>query len=205
MQWIDYAIIGIVVISMLISLVRGFIKEILSLVAWVAAFFVATNFCGTFADMITFTDDTAVRTAVSLFVLFIGTLMIIGFVNYIITLVLKKTGLSGTDRMLGTVFGAVRGALIVLIAACGLQLAFNYGFFSKLKNEQWYKDAVVLPEVLHVADSTLKSFGLEDLGKSMVPDFSAVSRGIEADVADIPAADAAETEKNVPVEEEQVK
>ncbi|MBP3748900.1 MAG: CvpA family protein [Ruminobacter sp.] len=204
MQWIDYAIIGIVVISMLISLIRGFIKEILSLVAWVAAFFVATNFYDTFASLITFTDDTAVRYAVSLFVLFIGTLMIIGFVNYVITMVLKKTGLSGTDRMLGTAFGAVRGVLIVLIAACGLQLAFNYGYFSRMKSEQWYKDAVVLPEVLHVADSTLKSFGLENIGKSMVPGFSSEN---VLKVEDVPAeAPAEKTDaQDVPVEEEPVK
>ncbi|MBO6009688.1 MAG: CvpA family protein [Ruminobacter sp.] len=204
MQWIDYAIIGIVVISMLISLIRGFIKEILSLVAWGAAFFVATNFYDTFASLITFTDDTAVRYAVSLFVLFIGTLMIIGFVNYVITMVLKKTGLSGTDRMLGTVFGAVRGVLIVLIAACGLQLAFNYGYFSRMKSEQWYKDAVVLPEVLHVADSTLKSFGLENIGKSMVPGFSSEN---VLKVEDVPAeAPAEKTDaQDVPVEEEPVK
>ena len=204
MQWIDYAIIGIVVISMLISLIRGFIKEILSLVAWVAAFFVATNFYDTFASLITFTDDTAVRYAVSLFVLFIGTLMIIGFVNYVITMVLKKTGLSGTDRMLGTAFGAVRGVLIVLIAACGLQLAFNYGYFSRMKSEQWYKDAVVLPEVLHVADSTLKSFGLENIGKSMGPGFSSEN---VLKVEDVPAeAPAEKTDaQDVPVEEEPVK
>ena len=204
MQWIDYAIIGIVVISMLISLIRGFIKEILSLVAWVAAFFVATNFYDTFASLITFTDDTAVRYAVSLFVLFIGTLMIIGFVNYVITMVLKKTGLSGTDRMLGTAFGAVRGVLIVLIAACGLQLAFNYGYFSRMKSEQWYKDAVVLPEVLHVADSTLKSFCLENIGKSMVPGFSSEN---VLKVEDVPAeAPAEKTDaQDVPVEEEPVK
>ena len=92
----------------------------------------------------------------------------------------------------------------MLIAACGLQLAFNYGYFSRMKSEQWYKDAVVLPEVLHVADSTLKSFGLENMGKSMVPGFSS-ENGLK--VEDVPAeAPAEKTETtDVPVEEEPVK
>ena len=208
MQWIDYAIIGIIAVSALISLIRGFIKEILSLVAWGAAFFVTANFYDAFSKLITFTDDTAVRYAVSLFVLFIGTLMIIGFVNYIITLVLKKTGLSGTDRMLGTVFGAIRGCLIVLIAACGLSLAFNYGFFTKLKSEPWFNDAKILPEVLHLADSTLKSFCLENLGKSMVTGYAAKNETVEQKAEEAPVAEKAEgapaADAGVTVEEEKL-
>ena len=136
------------------------------------------------------------------------TVMIIGFVNYIITLVLKKTGLSGTDRMLGTVFGAIRGCLIVLIAACGLSLAFNYGFFTKLKSEPWFNDAKILPEVLHLADSTLKSFGLENLGKSMVTGYAAKNETVEQKAEEAPVAEKAEgapaADAGVTVEEEKL-
>ncbi len=166
MQWIDYTIIGIVLLSALISVARGFVKEILSLVAWAAAFFVAVKFYQPVAALFTFTEDTLVRITIALFVLFAGTLMAIGLVNYIITLVLQKTGLTGTDRLLGMVFGAVRGAVIVLVAACVLQLVFNVGFLTGLKNETWYKESVLRPEVMKLAQMTLDSVGLGGLGKS---------------------------------------
>ena len=135
MQWIDYALLGIILISTVVSAFRGLIKEILSMLAWAVAFFVAMKFYKPLTQFITFTDDQSIRVVIALFGLFIGTLMIIGFVNYIITLVIKKTGLSGTDRVLGMFFGLLRGGAIVLVAACTLQLAFNYGFLLKLKEE----------------------------------------------------------------------
>ena len=46
MQWIDVVILAIIVLSALISVMRGFVKEMLSLVAWVVAFFVAATFYG---------------------------------------------------------------------------------------------------------------------------------------------------------------
>ena len=98
MQWIDYALLGIILISTVVSAFRGLIKEILSMLAWAVAFFVAMKFYKPLTQFITFTDDQSIRVVIALFGLFIGTLMIIGFVNYIITLVIKKTGLSGTDH-----------------------------------------------------------------------------------------------------------
>ena len=57
MQWIDIVILAILAISTLVSAYRGFIKEILSLVAWLIAFFVASNFYEPMAKLFTFTDE----------------------------------------------------------------------------------------------------------------------------------------------------
>ena len=97
MQWTDIVILGIVLLSALISVARGFVKEMLSLVAWIAAFFVTLYLYGNLSSLITFVDNRLARNAIAIFVLFFGTLIIIGFVNMTLTAIIKKTGLSGTD------------------------------------------------------------------------------------------------------------
>lgn len=191
MQWIDYALLGIILISTVVSAFRGLIKEILSMLAWAVAFFVAMKFYKPLTQFITFTDDQSIRVVIALFGLFIGTLMIIGFVNYIITLVIKKTGLSGTDRVLGMFFGLLRGGAIVLVAACTLQLAFNYGFLLKLKEESWYKQSMLVPDVMKFADELLKSFGLGDAGKNFNL-FESLKSDVHKDVGEILESDGSE-------------
>lgn len=161
MQWIDVVIIAIVALSALVSVARGFIKEMLSLIAWVAAFFVATNFHAQLATLFTFTDDSAVRTVLALISLFVSTLIIIGIINMIITMLLKKTGLSGTDRILGMIFGAGRGLLIVIVAASILQLLFNFGIFTVVQKEDWYTQSIILPELMKAASQLISYFGLK--------------------------------------------
>lgn len=160
MQWIDIVILGIVALSSLISVARGFIKEVLSLVAWVAAFFVAINFYDPLTSLFTFTDEHTVKVVLALFSLFIGTLMVIGFVNYLITIILQKTGLTGTDRLLGMIFGALRGGLIVLVLAAGFQLILKNGLFNSVTNESWYANSILLPEVNKLAVQILMHFNL---------------------------------------------
>lgn len=160
MQWIDVVILAIIVLSALISVMRGFVKEMLSLVAWVVAFFVAATFYGNLAGLFTFIDNDMAKIALALFVLFIGTLMAIGVVNLIISLILKKTGLSGTDRILGVIFGAARGLLIVICMCAVIQMLLHYGLFKSIETSEWYSKAVVLPEFNRVSTQLLKYFGL---------------------------------------------
>lgn len=191
MQWIDYAVLGIILVSTIISAFRGLFKEILSLLAWAVAFWVAMKFYKPLTQFITFTDDQSIRVVIALFGLFMGTLMIIGFVNYITTLIFKKTGLSGTDRVLGLIFGLLRGLAIVLVMACTLQLAFNYGFLLKYKEESWYKQSMLMPDVMKSADELLKTFGLGDAGKNFNL-FESLKSGVHKDVGDILESDGAE-------------
>lgn len=66
MVWIDYAIIGIVGFSALISLVRGFLKEAMSLVTWFVAFFIASHFYPDLAIYFTSFSDAMVRNGLAI-------------------------------------------------------------------------------------------------------------------------------------------
>jgi membrane protein required for colicin V production len=116
MNWLDLVIIGIIAISAVISLFRGFTKEAISLGTWILAFWLALAFSTRLAAMLpdSISSPTA-RIAVAFAGLFVLTVILGGIVNFLISSLVEKTGLTGTDRSLGVIFGIVRGALLVVI------------------------------------------------------------------------------------------
>ena len=99
MVWIDYAIIAVIAFSSLVSLIRGFVREVLSLVTWGCAFFVASHYYTYLSVWFTGFEDELVRNGIAIAVLFIATLIVGAIVNFVIGQLVEKTGLSGTDRV----------------------------------------------------------------------------------------------------------
>ncbi|GAA6185178.1 CvpA family protein [Aliiglaciecola sp. 3_MG-2023] len=140
MNWIDFTIIGVIAVSTIISLVRGFIKEAISLAIWFAAFFIASQFYEYLAVYMTKFDDQMVRNGVSIAILFASTLILGGLINYLIARLVQFTGLTGTDRALGSVFGIIRGILIVSAAL------FFLDTFTTASESSWWIESVLVPE-----------------------------------------------------------
>lgn len=115
MNWADWIIVAIIGISALISLSRGFIREALSLAIWVGAFIVSMLFGDSLAYLLTDTISTpSLRRIVAMAALFVGTLIVGGLLNFVIGHLIKISGLSGTDRLLGMIFGIARGVIVVV-------------------------------------------------------------------------------------------
>ena len=116
MNWVDYAILAIIAISALISVLRGFMSEALSLLGWILSFWVALTFTEELGAFLAhWISVPSLRLGIAFFVLLISTLLLTALVNYLVGQLVEKTGLTGTDRVLGIVFGVARGAVVVAI------------------------------------------------------------------------------------------
>jgi len=138
MVLVDLGIIGAILISTFISLIRGFVREALSLTGWVVSFLVAKIFGGGFAELfLSSIDDQTARLLVAFIILFIVCLVLFAIGNYFIAQLVKRTGLSGTDRFIGLFFGFLRGVLIISVLVI---LANALG----LNKEDWWKDSALI-------------------------------------------------------------
>lgn len=118
----DYLVLFVLICSIIISTMRGLIKEILSLAGWVIALIVANLYGETLAQMLpTVIPGSVTRLIVAFLALFIGVRLLMTLLTLAIDSVIKATGLSLADRGLGGLFGLARGLVIVLavVLVCG--------------------------------------------------------------------------------------
>ena len=125
--WIDIVILALIVLSAILSLFRGFVKEALALATWLVALWVAMSFYEPFAEWLSQWITLASAQKITAFaLLFVCVLLLGAVVNYLASKLVSRTGLTGTDKMLGIVFGIARGGVIVaiLVLLAGLTARF---------------------------------------------------------------------------------
>ncbi len=138
MNWIDYTILAIIGISVGISLFRGFTREAISLAGWIIAFWVAYSFAGDLQILLESKISVpSLRLLVAFAILFLATLLLAALVNYLAVQLIKKTGLSGTDRMIGIFFGTARGCFVVavLVLVAGM---------TPMPQDAWWRQSLLL-------------------------------------------------------------
>jgi membrane protein required for colicin V production len=117
MTLFDYTVLTIVGASVVLSVMRGFTRELLALLAWVAAFIVATGASGTVAGWLANSiSDESLRALTAFVAVFVGTLLLVSIAGLLLSQAVRRAGLGVEDRLLGAVFGLARGLLIVLVA-----------------------------------------------------------------------------------------
>lgn len=113
----DYLVLFVLVSSVIISTLRGLVKEILSLLGWIVAFVVANAYGAQLAPMLPEVMPGATARLIMAFVLlFLGVRILMGLLSLAIGALITATGLSLADRGLGGLFGLARGIVIVLAA-----------------------------------------------------------------------------------------
>jgi len=121
--WIDIAIVAVIFLSVITGLFRGFVKELIALGVWVFAFWFAYHYASLLDPWIgKYVHDNTIRAIVEFVVILFACLILGGVINALIGFLMRQSGLSGTDRVLGMGFGFLRGLFIVAILMVGLQM-----------------------------------------------------------------------------------
>ncbi|HEX7341761.1 MAG TPA: CvpA family protein [Rhodanobacteraceae bacterium] len=139
MNWADYVIIAVLLLSVLMGLWRGLIAEVLALAVWVAAVWLAWVFgprvAVAFRGSI---QEPSIRIILGFVICFVVVLIAGALIKFVMDKLVKGTGLTGSDRLLGMLFGLARGALLVTLAV------FLLGF-TPFTRDPWWHQSQLLP------------------------------------------------------------
>lgn len=139
MNGADLVILVILAVSIVVSLFRGFIKEVFSILVWaaaiVAAFQVAGPLAGALEPVI---DLPSARFILAFAAVFVLVLVVGGLIGFLVGKMVEKTGLSPTDRLFGGLFGLARGLVIVVLAVLLLRV-------TPFAEDPWWGDSRLLP------------------------------------------------------------
>ena len=138
MTQVDTLILAVIAISSAFGVWRGFIKEILSLLSWIAALLVSRVYSESLAGILeSLIDNPSVRYVTAFFVLFVIIIMLGTALNHFMSKLLVVTGLKTLDRLLGAGFGVARGTVIVLV------VLFILNVF--VSGSKWWQQSTLIP------------------------------------------------------------
>jgi membrane protein required for colicin V production len=162
MTAVDYILVVVVLISVLFGAIRGFLRESIALLAWLVGLWVAWRYSGLLVPYLGGAlAGTELQVWVARGVLLLGVVMIGWLLASLMSYLVQRSGLSlGLDRILGSVFGLVRGAVII-------GFAVMLGQAARLGGEPWWTNSKIMPAAEEMA-GVLR--GYVDTGRDIVND-----------------------------------
>ena len=148
----DVVILIFVLLSSVIGMMRGLFRELLSLLIWFAAVMLALYFSTTMGNALSGQiGSESVRTVVGFFVVFLAVLISGGLLQALVRRLISSTGLTGTDRFMGFLFGSARGVLVCIVALIALK-SFEL-------EADWWHESRIIPELLAFEQDVLELMG----------------------------------------------
>jgi len=157
---VDYILLGAFLVSVGVGFFRGFFKEALSLITWVLALWVAWRFSGILDPLLTSVSSPALKLWAARVILFVGVMLAGALFSRLVGMLIESSGLTSTDRVLGMVFGAGRGVLVVGLLVIVLQLL-------EMDREAWWQESLIVPRTAELT-GWLREYldaGLDELGE----------------------------------------
>jgi membrane protein required for colicin V production len=144
MNWVDFSIITLILLSATISAFNGLVKELLSLLNWLLSFIIAIIFldelASLFTTLIPFAD---LRLTIALLILFFSSFILFEWINYLILNSIGPIYLSVLDRVLGVVLGIARGFVVIIL------LTLLAGL-TKLPTASWWQESILIHRFIPV-------------------------------------------------------
>jgi membrane protein required for colicin V production len=138
----DWVLLAVLALSLLVGLWRGLVFEVLSLLGWIAAFFAAQWFAPDVADWLPLsTASPPARFAAAFVLTFVGAVFLAGLIAALVKKLVAAVGLRPVDRVLGALFGAVRGLVLLLVATVAIEM-------TPLHTSSWWQESRGAPWLL---------------------------------------------------------
>ena len=158
LNFFDWILISVVFLSFLFGVMRGLLRELISLATWTLAFFVAIMFADKLSGFfLNYVKTPIIAHLTSFIILFVLVLIIGAIVNNLIASLVNRNGLTFVDRILGAFFGIVRGLAIIVLV---IFILVNTGF----KNAQWFEESQLTKQT-HFATSWMQVHAIDSENK----------------------------------------
>lgn len=142
----------VIVVSAVFGLMRGLVREVLSLAIWTAALLLGIVFADSVAALLGLELSAVLQTAIGFAIVFVAVLVAGALAQRFLGGLVESTGLTGTDRTLGLVFGTVRGAAVVLVALILLR--------PFAESRDWWAESLFAPPLLTFENEVIELFDL---------------------------------------------
>ena len=158
MSLVDIAIVAVLLISLLMGMFRGLVREVLALFSWLAALWVAYRYAVPGAEYLEpYLDQPQLRVVAAFALIFVVVLIVMSMISYLLSRLFSATGITGVDRSLGTLFGLVRGIVIVALLILGAT-------FVDFTTQPWWKESLLVHH-FDPATEFIKSLLPEDVAQ----------------------------------------